>query len=79
MFKYFTCLYFSDVLRKGGKSVTVVVVPDDPKEKLLPGAGSVCVASRAACTAAATVKDIPLYQHIAALRFGEVRQLQKVQ
>ncbi|XP_022344151.2 enolase 4-like isoform X4 [Crassostrea virginica] len=57
--------------KKGGKSVTVVVVPDDPKEKLLPGAGSVCVASRAACTAAATVKDIPLYQHIAALRFGE--------
>ncbi|XP_061194453.1 enolase 4-like isoform X1 [Saccostrea echinata] len=57
---------------KKGKSAPVVVIPDEPKEKLLPGAGSLCVASRAACTAAATVRDVPLYQHIAALRFGEI-------
>jgi hypothetical protein len=60
------------VITRKGKSVPVIVVPDEPKEKLLPAAGSVCVASRAACTAAATVRDIPLYQHVAALRFGEV-------
>lgn len=57
---------------KKGKSVTVVVVPDEPKEKLLPGAESVCVASRAACTAASAVREVPLYQHIATLRFGEI-------
>lgn len=57
---------------KKGKSVAVVVVPDEPKEKLLPGAESVCVASRAACTAASAVREVPLYQHIATLRFGEI-------
>lgn len=48
------------------------MVPDEPKEKLLPGAESVCVASRAACTAASAVREVPLYQHIATLRFGEI-------
>lgn len=57
---------------KKGKSVAVVVVPDEPKEKLLPGAESICVASRAACTAASAVREEPLYQHIATLRFGEI-------
>lgn len=51
-----------------------MVVPDEPKEKLLPGAESICVASRAACTAASAVREEPLYQHIATLRFGEVGQ-----
>lgn len=50
------------------------MVPDEPKEKLLPGAESICVASRAACTAASAVREEPLYQHIATLRFGEVGQ-----
>eukprot|EP00105_Crassostrea_gigas_P036773 XP_019920921.1 PREDICTED: enolase 4-like isoform X4 [Crassostrea gigas] len=58
--------------KKKGKSVAVVVVPDEPKEKLLPGAESICVASRAACTAASAVREEPLYQHIATLRFGEI-------
>lgn len=57
---------------KKGKSAAVVVVPDEPKEKLLPGAESICVASRAACTAASAVREEPLYQHIATLRFGEI-------
>lgn len=57
---------------KKGKSVAVVVIPEEPKEKLLPGAESICVASRAACTAASAVREVPLYQHIGALRFGEI-------
>ena len=55
---------------KGGKEV--VVIPDEPKESPICGCQAVSVVSQALCQAAAILKNIPLYQHIAALRFDEV-------
>ncbi|XP_069140387.1 enolase 4-like isoform X2 [Argopecten irradians] len=58
--------------KKGGKSQMSVAVPMEPTEKFLPGASAVSAVSRAACVAAAHIQQIPVYQHIAGLRFAEV-------
>ncbi|XP_033756349.1 enolase 4-like isoform X2 [Pecten maximus] len=57
---------------KGGKSQMSVAVPMEPTEKFLPGAGAVSTMSRAACVAAAHIQQIPVFQHVAGLRFTEV-------
>ncbi|XP_021355535.1 enolase 4-like isoform X1 [Mizuhopecten yessoensis] len=57
---------------KGGKSQMSVAVPVEPSEKFLPGAGAVSTISRAACMAAAHIQQIPVFQHVAGLRFTEV-------
>ncbi|XP_033756350.1 enolase 4-like isoform X3 [Pecten maximus] len=58
--------------KKGGKSQMSVAVPMEPTEKFLPGAGAVSTMSRAACVAAAHIQQIPVFQHVAGLRFTEV-------
>ncbi|XP_074642222.1 enolase 4-like [Tubulanus polymorphus] len=56
---------------KGKKGPPVVIIPDEPREKLFPGCTAVCAISQAVCNAAAIVSDIPLYQHIYNLKFKE--------
>ncbi|XP_060075515.1 enolase 4-like [Ylistrum balloti] len=57
--------------KKGGKSQMSVAVPMEPTEKFLPGASAVNAMSRAASVAAAHIQQIPVFQHIAGLRFTE--------
>lgn len=58
---------------KPGKEV--VIIPDAPKEKLICGSSAVSVVSQAVCNAAASLQCIPLYQHVATLRFDEVKNV----
>ena len=55
---------------KGGKEVAII--PDDVPEETVCGCEAVSLASRAICQAAASVNDVPLYEHIARLRHKEV-------
>ena len=55
---------------KGGKEV--VIIADEPPEEAVCGCAAVSLASKAICQTAATVKDIPIYEHIARLKYGEV-------
>lgn len=59
------------VYRKG-KSQAAVYVPDEPKEKLLCGSNAFTAISQATCCAAAQVKHVDIYEHVACLRHGEV-------
>lgn len=57
---------------KKTKSQPVVYVPDEPKERLLCGSNAFTSVSQAICCAAAQVKKIELYEHIACLRHGKL-------
>ncbi len=58
---------------KGGKGgAPVVVVPDEPREKLLCGSACAGAASMAVCSAGAAVRDSRLYEYIGALKYGAV-------
>ncbi|XP_052795928.1 enolase 4-like isoform X3 [Mya arenaria] len=60
---------------KGGKGgAPVVVVPDEPRERMV--AGSVCLSatSQAVCQAGAAADGNEVYEHVAALRFGQAPQ-----
>ena len=50
----------------------MVVIPDEPREKLLCGANCVSAVSQALCCAGAATMNIPLYEYVAGLRFGQV-------
>ena len=50
----------------------MVIIPDDPKEDLFCGSNAVCVVSQALCSAGAFLNKVPIYQHIASLRYDEV-------
>ncbi|XP_052101898.1 enolase 4-like isoform X1 [Mytilus californianus] len=58
--------------KKKGKSQTAVYVPDEPKEKLICGSNAFTAISQATCCAAAQVKHIDIYEHVACLRHGEI-------
>ncbi|CAG2238619.1 ENO [Mytilus edulis] len=57
---------------KKGKSQAAVYVPDEPKEKLLCGSNAFTAISQATCCAAAQVKHVDIYEHVACLRHGEI-------
>ncbi|XP_052282820.1 enolase 4-like isoform X2 [Dreissena polymorpha] len=57
---------------KGGKGgPPVVIVPDEPKEKLVEGSACVSAVSQALCVAGACAMGTELYEYIAQLRFGQ--------
>lgn len=72
----FQVLYYRG---KGGKGGTaVVVVPDEPREKMLPGSVCVSATSQAVCMAGATASGLELYDYIASLRFEQVTNQNKL-
>ncbi|CAH1784880.1 unnamed protein product [Owenia fusiformis] len=56
---------------KKGKGPPVVIIPDEPLEKLFSGCNAVGALSKAICEAGAQVKNVPLYEHIATLRLKQ--------
>ncbi|XP_053400726.1 enolase 4-like [Mercenaria mercenaria] len=57
---------------KGGKGgAPVVVVPDEPSEKMICGSCCLSATSQAVCIAGAQTSDVSLFEHIGALRFGQ--------
>lgn len=57
---------------KGGKGgPPVVVVPDEPKEKMVCGSCCLSATSQAVCVAGAQTSETPLYEYVGALRFGQ--------
>ena len=68
-FLYIQALFFRG---KGKGGAPVVVIPDEPREKLLCGSNCVSAISQALCCAGATTTNIPLYEYIARLRFNQV-------
>lgn len=58
---------------KGGKGgAPVVVVPDEPKEKMLCGSNCISAVSKAICIAGAEAQGCPLYEYISSLKYGQV-------
>ncbi|KAH3833658.1 hypothetical protein DPMN_106971 [Dreissena polymorpha] len=58
---------------KGGKGgPPVVIVPDEPKEKLVEGSSCMSAIIQALCVAGACATGTELYEYIAQLRFGQV-------
>ena len=55
---------------KGG--APVVVVPDEPREKMLCGSNCISAVSQALCCAGAATMSIPPFEYIARLRFNQV-------
>lgn len=55
---------------KGG--APVVVVPDEPREKMLCGSNCISAVSQALCCAGAATMNIPPFEYIARLRFNQV-------
>ena len=49
---------------KGGKGAPVVIIPDEPREVLLPGCQVVNAVSHAVCQTGASIAGLPLYQYI---------------
>lgn len=49
-----------------------MVIPEEPREKMLTGANAVCTLSQAISLTAAYIQDIDLYEHISSLKYGEV-------
>lgn len=47
-------------------------IPDEPKEKLLCGSNAFTSVSQATCSAAAKIKHLEVYEHIACLRHEKV-------
>lgn len=60
---------------KGTKSAQVVIIQEEPGENFIPGCNSLCAVSQAVCAAGASVKDVPLFEHIAGLVSSEVLYL----
>lgn len=58
---------------KKGKSVAAVVIPEEPREKMLNGANAVCTLSQAISLAASYIQDLNLYEHISSLKYGSVK------
>ncbi|XP_041369209.1 enolase 4-like isoform X2 [Gigantopelta aegis] len=50
-----------------GKGNQVVAVPNELPEMMFPGSSAVSAVSRTVCTAAACLKHVPLYEHVASL------------
>lgn len=50
-----------------------MIVPEEPREKLYCGCNALCGVSQAMCQAGAAIQQLPLYQHIAQLRFDKVQ------
>lgn len=57
---------------KGKGGSPVVVVPDEPREKIMAGSLCVTALSQALCCTGAAAAGTQLYEHIAQLRFGKV-------
>ena len=72
MFKLLEYLlfYFRGKAGKGG--APVVVVPDEPREKMLCGSNCISAVSQALCCAGAATMSIPPFEYIARLRFNQV-------
>ncbi|CAD5118979.1 DgyrCDS7642 [Dimorphilus gyrociliatus] len=50
-----------------GKGAAVVIIPDEPKDKLIPGYESGCIVSKSVCKAGSFVKNCELYEYIGSL------------
>ncbi|ELU06760.1 hypothetical protein CAPTEDRAFT_221626 [Capitella teleta] len=57
--------------KKGGKEAAPVV-PTEPREKFFCGSNAMSAISQAVCQAAASANDLPLYEHVASLKFDEI-------
>ena len=53
---------------KGGPAV--VIIPDEPREKMLCGCNAVSAVSQAVCMTGAQVAGRTLYKHVAALKYN---------
>ena len=51
------------------------MIPDEPREKFYCGCNALCGVSQALSQAGAAMKGVPLYQHMAKLRFDEVGKI----
>ncbi|XP_064630130.1 enolase 4-like isoform X2 [Lineus longissimus] len=54
-----------------GKAPAIVIIPEEPLEKLYPGCNAVAAVSTCVCLAGAAVKRVQLYEHIVSLRRTE--------
>ena len=52
----------------------MVIIPDEPREKLLCGCSAVSAISRTLCEAGSQLTEKPLYCHVASLKYGQVCQ-----
>ena len=52
-----------------------MIVPDEPREKMLCGSNCISAVSQALCCAGAATSNIPLFEYIARLRFNQVWNL----
>ncbi|KAL4229879.1 Enolase [Mactra antiquata] len=60
---------------KGGKGgAPVVVVPDEPKEKMLCGSNCISAVSKTICMAGAEIQGVPLYEYISTLKYGQTQK-----
>ncbi|XP_013420699.1 enolase 4 [Lingula anatina] len=55
-----------------GKAPAVAVIPDEPKEEMYKGSNCLGAVSITVCQAAAQLKKVELYEHIASLRFEKM-------